>query len=372
MAVAQLTQVAPFPWLRFLQGAELGAVDRVVLAEFTAIKRIVALYATTPIATLKAWQAFHLVDATVPYLSRRFVAAHFHFHETTLAGVARPAERWKRGVRLVDSEMGDAIGRVYVARYLSSQTKAQIDDMVTQIRLALTERLERIAWISRKTKEKALNKLSRLTVKSGYPKVWRDYSRLEIEAGELLGSIQNARMFNWARRVSRLGSPVDRNEWDTTPQTINSGYSSNLNEVVLPAGQLQAPYFDPAADCAVNYGGIGAIIGHELTTPLMMMDANTTRKARSRIGGMTPTLVSSTFALPSLLDSTIPSSPCGNARERSPDHKRKHRRSRRSSRRARCLSSFAGQEFGTCAGRLDRRSTIFSQLCPKLSRKKDR
>ena len=268
MAVAQLARAAPFPWLRFLQGAELAALDRVVLAELTAIQRIVALYATTPIAALKAWQAFHLVDATAPYLSRRFVAAHFHFHESTLAGVARPAERWKRGVGLVDSEMGDAIGRVYVARYLSGQTKAQIDDMVAQIRLALSERLERIAWIGRKTKEKALNKLSRLTVKSGYPKVWRDYSRLEIRAGELLGSIQNARMFNWARRVTRLNSLVDRNEWGTTPQTINSDYSSNLNEVVLPAGQLQAPYFDPAADCAVNYGGIGAIIGHELTHAL--------------------------------------------------------------------------------------------------------
>jgi putative endopeptidase len=113
-----------------------------------------------------------------------------------------------------------------------------------------------------------LNKLSRLTVKSGYPKVWRDYSRLEIKAGELFGSIQNARMFNWARRVIRLDSQVDRNEWDTTPQTINSGYSSNLNEAVLPAGQLQTPYFDPAADCAVNYGGIGAVIGHELTHAL--------------------------------------------------------------------------------------------------------
>ncbi len=249
--------LAPFPWLRFLQGAELAALDRVVLAELTAIQRIVALYATTPIAALKAWQAFHLVDATAPYLSRRFVAAHFHFHESTLAGVARPAERWKRGVGLVDSEMGDAIGRVYVARYLSGQTKAQIDDMVTQIRLALSERLERIAWIGRKTKEKALNKLSRLTVKSGYPKVWRDYSRLEIRAGELLGSIQTQ-----GCSIGR-GGLLASTHWSiamngTTPQTINSDYSSNLNEVVLPAGQLQAPYFDPAADCAVNYGGIGA------------------------------------------------------------------------------------------------------------------
>jgi putative endopeptidase len=234
------------------------------LAEFTAIQRIVALYAITPMATLKAWNAFHLVDATAPYLSRHFATAHFRFHEGILAGVARPAERWKRGVSLVDSEMGDAIGRLYVARYFSSQTKAQIDDMVTQIRLALRERLKRVGWMSQGTKEKAVNKLSRLTVKSGYPKAWRDYSGLEIKAGELLGSIQIARMFEWARSVARLDSQVDRNEWDTTPQTINSNYSSNLNEVVLPAGQMQAPYFDPAADRAVNYGGIGTIIGHEL------------------------------------------------------------------------------------------------------------
>jgi putative endopeptidase len=264
MAVAHLTQVAPFPWRRFLRGAELAAVGRVVLAEFTAIQRIVALYAITPMATLKAWHAFHLVDETAPYLSRRFATAHFRFHENILAGVARPAERWKRGVSLVDSEMRDAIGRLYVERYFSRQTKAHIDDMVTQIRLALRERLERVGWMSHKTKEKAVNKLSHLTVKSGYPKEWRDYSKLEIKAGELLGSIQIARTFDWARRVARLDSQVDRNEWDTTPQTINSNYSSNLNEVVLPAGQMQAPYFHPAADRAVNYGGIGTIIGHEL------------------------------------------------------------------------------------------------------------
>ena len=264
MAIAHLAQVAPFPWRRFLRGADLASVGRVVLAEFTAVQRIVALYAITPMATLKAWQAFHLVNATAPYLSRRLATPHFRFHENILAGVARPAERWKRGVSLVDSEMGDAIGRLYVARYFSSQTKAQIDDMVTQIRLALRERLECVGWMSHKTKEKAINKLSYLTVKSGYPKVWRDYSGLEIKAGELLGNVQIARTFDWARRVARLDSQVDRNEWDTTPQTINSNYSSNLNEVVLPAGQMQAPYFHAAADRAVNYGGIGTIIGHEL------------------------------------------------------------------------------------------------------------
>jgi putative endopeptidase len=160
--------------------------------------------------------------------------------------------------------MLEAIGRVYVARYFSAQTKSRIEDMVARIRLAMKERIERVAWMSPETKYKALDKLSRLTVKIGYPTVWRDYSRLDIRPGELLGSVYNARMFDWVRRVARLNSRVDRNKWDMTPQTVNSDYSSNLNEVVLPAGQLQAPYFDPAADPAVNYGGIGATIGHEL------------------------------------------------------------------------------------------------------------
>jgi predicted metalloendopeptidase len=153
---------------------------------------------------------------------------------------------------------------LYAARYFSSEAKVQIDEMVAQIRRALSERLQRVAWISRETRERALNKLSRVAVKTGCPEVWRNYSGLDIRPGELLGNIHNAMTFDWARKVARLNSPVDRTEWDTAPQAINSSYSSNLNEVVLPAGQLQAPYFNPAADCAVNYGGIGTIIGHEL------------------------------------------------------------------------------------------------------------
>jgi len=217
--VAQLAQAGPFPWCRFLRGAELGELDHVVLAEATAIPRIGALYARAPIATLKAWQAFHLVDEVAPYLSKRFVTANFQFHEKTLGGVAKLAERWKRGVRLVESEMGEAIGRVYVARYFSAQTKSRIEDMVARIRLAMKERIERVAWMSPETKYKALDKLSRLTVKIGYPTVWRDYSRLDIRPGELLGSVYNARMFDWVRRVVRLNSRVDRNKWDMTPQT---------------------------------------------------------------------------------------------------------------------------------------------------------
>ena len=266
MSVAQLAQAAPFPWRRFLRGAELGELDRLVLAEVTAIPKIAALYARTPIATLKAWQAFHLVDAAAPYLSKRFVTANFEFHGKTLGGVAQLAERWKRGVRLVGSEMGEAIGRVYVTRHfnLTAQAKAQIDDLVAQIRLAMKGRIERVAWMSPKTKYKALDKLGRLKAKIAYPNEWRDYSRLEIRPGELVGNVRNARMFEWLRRVVRLNSSVDRDEWEMTPQTGDAYYSSNLNEIVLPAAQLQAPYFDLAADPAVNYGGIGALIGHEL------------------------------------------------------------------------------------------------------------
>ena len=264
MRVARLAQAAPFPWRRFLRGAELAELDRLVVAEVTAIPKIAALYAGTPIATLKAWQAFHLVDAVAPYLSKRFVTANFEFRGKTLGGVAQLAARWKRGVRLVEAEMGEAIGRVYVTRHFTPQAKAQIDDLVGQIRLAMKGRIERIAWMSAKTKSKALDKLARLKVKIAHPSTWRDYSRLEIRPGELVGNVHHARMFEWRRKVARLGSPVDRDEWDMTPQTVNAYYSPNLNEMVLPAAQLQAPYFDPAADPAVNYGGIGTLIGHEL------------------------------------------------------------------------------------------------------------
>jgi putative endopeptidase len=264
MSVARLAQAVPFPWRRFLRGAELGELDRLVLAEVTAIPKIAAIHARTPIATLKAWQAFHLVDAAAPYLSKRFVTANFEFHDKALAGVAQLAERWRRGVRLVGSEMGEAIGCIYVTRYFPAQAKAQIDDMVAHIRLAMKGRIERVTWMSPETKSKALDKLARMKAKIAYPNEWRDYSTLEVRPGELVGNIHDARIFEWRRKVARLRSPVDRDEWEMTPQTVNAYYSSNLNEIVLPAAQLQAPYYDLAADPAVNYGGIGTLIGHEL------------------------------------------------------------------------------------------------------------
>jgi putative endopeptidase len=265
ISVAELEQVAPFPWRRLLQSANLEHVDHVVAVENTALPKIAAIFARTPIETLKAWQALQLVDGVAPFMSKRFVNASFEFNDKILRGVAELPERWKRGVGLVNGMMGEAIGRVYVARYFRAEAKSQIEALVEQLRLAFQHRIERIDWMSPDTRAKALEKLARLNVKIAYPDKWRDYTAVDIRRDDLAGDILAAKTFEWLRNVNRLNSPVDRDEWDMTPQTVNAYYSSNMNEIVFPAAQLQPPYFDPAADPAVNYGGIGAVIGHELT-----------------------------------------------------------------------------------------------------------
>ena len=265
MSVAQLEQTAPFPWRRLLEAANLRGLERVVVLENTAVPKIADLFARTPVDTLKAWQAFHLADGAAPYLSKRFVTANFDFRGRTLGGVLEISERWKRGVGTVNGAMGEAIGRIYAARYFSVESKAKTEALVEQLRLALKGRIERVTWMSLETKIKALEKLARLNVKVAYPAKWRDYSTLEVRPDDLVGDLQAVGRFEWLRKVSRLTSPVDRDEWMITPQTVNAYYDPNLNEIVLPAAQLQPPYFDPAADPAVNYGGIGALIAHELT-----------------------------------------------------------------------------------------------------------
>ena len=265
MSVAQLEQAVPFPWRRLLEGANLRRLDRVVVLENTAIPKIADIYARTPMDTLKAWQAFHLADAAAPYLSKRFVSANFDFHSKTLGGVREIPARWKRGVDAVNGAMGEAVGRIYVARYFSAEAKAEVQALVGQLRLALQGRIERIAWMSRETKIKALEKLAQLKVKVAYPAKWRDYSTLEARPDELVGNLQAAARFEWLRKVDRLTLPVDRDEWTVAPHTVNAYYNPTLNEIVLPAALLQPPYFDPAADAAVNYGGLGVLIGHELT-----------------------------------------------------------------------------------------------------------
>ncbi len=266
MSTAELAALAPgFPWRPFLDQAKLPGVGAVVVGEKSAFPKIAAIFAETPIATLQAWQAFTVVDGAAPYLSHRFADAHFEFRDKTLGGQAEQKPRWKRAVNTIDRGMGEAVGRVYVAKYFTPEAKAKMEGLIGDLRVALAARIQRLEWMSAPTKAKALEKLSMLTVKVGYPVKWRDYSALEVSSDDLFGDVQRAGAFEWAREIKRLNDPVDRTEWGMTPQTVNAYYNPLQNEIVFPAAILQPPFFDPLADMAVNFGGVGGVIGHEMT-----------------------------------------------------------------------------------------------------------
>jgi putative endopeptidase len=263
---AKLPGLAPgFDWPAFMKGAGLTKASRVVAQENTAFPKIAEIFAKTPIATLKAWQAFNLADQAAPYLSKPFVGARFDFRGKVLTGQQAQRPRWKRGVQLVDSQIGEALGKVYVQAYFPPESKAKMLALVGDIRTAMKARIERLDWMSQPTKAKALEKLAAFTVKIGYPDKWRDYSALAVKDGDLYGNVNRASTFDWDFRVGRLGGPVDRSEWGMTPPTINAYYNPTGNEIVFPAAILQPPFFDPDGDMAINYGAIGGVIGHETT-----------------------------------------------------------------------------------------------------------
>ena len=264
--VAALPAFAPgFDWKAFMAAMDLASAPRVIASENTAFPKIAAIFAKTPLETLKAWMAFNLADNAAPYLSRDFDQARFEFRSKTLAGQPEQQPRWKRGVRLVDSQVGEALGELYVAAYFPPESKAKMEALVGDIKTAMKGRIENLAWMGPQTKTKALEKLSKFTVKIGYPDTWRDYSALDLKPDDLYGNVERAIAFEWDYRAARLNQPVDRSEWGMTPPTINAYYSPTKNEIVFPAAILQPPFFDPDADPAVNYGGIGGVIGHEIT-----------------------------------------------------------------------------------------------------------
>ncbi len=264
--VADLPKLAPsFAWTPFLQSADLGGVQRVIVAENTAVPKILAIYEQTPLETLKAWEAFNLADSAAPVLPRAFVQARFEFRNKTLQGQPELQARWKRGVEQVDEGMGEALGQVYVARYFPPESKAKMQALIGDLKAAFAARIERLDWMSPATKAEALTKLQRFTVKIGYPDKFRDYSALTIEADDAYGNAERATAFDWRRQVRRINGPVDRTEWGMTPQTVNAYNNPVFNEVVFPAAILQPPFFDPKADPAINYGAIGGVIGHEMT-----------------------------------------------------------------------------------------------------------
>ena len=264
--VADLARAAPgYPWRAMLDTAELKGVDHVVVGEKTALPKIAAIYQQTPLKVLKAWAAFQLVDQAAPYLPDRFEDPHFAFRGTVLTGQPEQRARWKRAVSVDNEVMGEAVGRVYVAKYFPPEAKAKIRDLVENLRSALGERIEHLDWMSPDTKAKAEAKLKAMTVKVGYPDKWRDYAKLQVSPTDLYGDVERANTFEWQRKVARLNQPVDRSEWGMTPQTVNAYYNPTANEIVFPAAILQAPYFGADFDAAANYGGIGATIGHEMT-----------------------------------------------------------------------------------------------------------
>ncbi len=262
---AELDASAPgFPWSVWLAAADVGQANRVVIRQLTAFPKLATIFADAPLETLQAWQAFHVADQAAPFLSKRFVEARFDFRNKELSGQPEDRPRWKRGIQLVNGSLGFAAGKEYVARHFPPQSKARMDELVGELRIALKARIERLAWMTPQTKARALEKLSLFTVKIGYPNKWRDYEALKIDPSDLVGSVRASNAFKWDYAVSKLGKPVDPEEWGTTPQTVNAYYSSTRNEIVFPAGILQAPFFDPNADMAINYGGIGGVIGHEM------------------------------------------------------------------------------------------------------------
>ncbi len=266
MSPADLIKLAPdFDWAAYLGAADLSTVSVVAVGEKSAFPKIGKIFAATPIQTLQAWQAFHMVDEVSPYLSKRFVDARFEFWGKTLSGQPQNRPRWKRAVSTVDSNLGEAVGKLYVEAYFPPESKAKMLGLVGDLKAALKVRLENLAWMGPQTKAKALEKLSTFTVKIAYPDKWRDYSALTIKTDDLVGNIDRSHAFEWAYQVGRMNGPVDRQEWGMFPQTVNAYYNPQINEIVFPAAILQPPFFDPNADMAINYGGIGGVIGHEIT-----------------------------------------------------------------------------------------------------------
>lgn len=263
--LAQLQAEAPgFDWQAYLTALRLHTQPAFLIAQPSAFTGMAQVVASTPLDTWKDYLAFRYLSAYAGVLPKAFVEEEFDFSGRTLSGTPALKDRWKRGVELVEAAMGEAVGKIYVERHFPPEAKAEADRLVKNVILAYDQRIDSLDWMTPETKAKAKEKLAKFNPKIGYPSKWRDYTNYEVKAGDLLGNTQRAAEFEFWRNVYKLGQPVDREEWFMTPQTVNAYYYSTNNEIVFPAAILQPPFFDPHADDAINYGGIGAVIGHEL------------------------------------------------------------------------------------------------------------
>lgn len=261
----QLMQLAPnVDWPVVFEASGLKGTQHVVVGETSAISDGAALLDSVPIDTWKKYLAFHRASDTASLLPADFDNASFDFNSKTMRGIVEQRDRWKRGVALVDSKIGDGLGQAYVKKHFPPEHKAQMEQLVNNLLAALRSRIDTLDWMDEPTRVEALKKLATFDPRIGYPSTWRDYSGLNIDPGKLFENVQNANQFEWERRVKRLNKPVDRDEWHMTPPTVNAYYSPLMNQITFPAAILQPPFFDVNADPAVNYGGIGGVIGHEI------------------------------------------------------------------------------------------------------------
>ncbi|MET0862732.1 MAG: M13-type metalloendopeptidase, partial [Nakamurella sp.] len=253
-------------WDAWLTGLGAGSelLAQVVVRHPSFISTLAGLLTADRLPAWKGWVAWQIIRSAAPLGPAELVEKNFDFYGRTLSGVPTLRERWKRGVSLVEAAAGEALGRLYVERHFPPTAKQRMDELVSNLLAAYQRNITELSWMSEVTKAKALDKLAAFTPKIGYPDEWRDYSTLQVRADDLAGNARRAAAFELDRQLAKIGKPVDRLEWFMSPQTVNAYYNPGMNEIVFPAAILQPPFFDPDADDAVNYGAIGAVIGHEI------------------------------------------------------------------------------------------------------------
>jgi putative endopeptidase len=254
-------------WAAFMAGAQIppDKVDGMVVSQPSFFEALDKLIATTPVADWRTYFRFKLLDTYAPDLPQKFVQLNFDFHERAVSGIEEMKPRWKRGVDTVENAAGELAGKVYVERHFSPEAKRRIDELVSNLKVAYSQGIDDLQWMSPATKQKAHAKLAMFTTKIGYPDKWRDWSRLETRPDDLIGNELRAASVVFNRNIDKLGGPVDKTEWLMTPQTVNAYYNPPANEIVFPAAILQPPFFQVNADDAINYGAIGGVIGHEIS-----------------------------------------------------------------------------------------------------------
>ena len=265
IAIAELPGLMPnFAWGAYLAEAGIANIDHVVVTQLDHMKALDGIIQDTPMDDWKTYLKWSALNATAGLLNEALDLQNFEFYSKTLRGIEEPRPLWRRGVSAVNANLGEVVGKVYVAQHFPPEAKAKMQELVGNLIKAYEISIKELDWMGDETRTQALDKLSKFTAKIGYPDVWKDYSKLDIERDDLVGNVHRSALMLYERNIERQGGPVDRTEWGMTPQTVNAYYSPWLNEIVFPAAILQPPFFDLKADDAVNYGAIGAVIGHEI------------------------------------------------------------------------------------------------------------